>query len=152
MPERGIVCHGPAAAQLPFGQTSDEHFYKALMVPLDWEATVEPDISFAACCVAQGRSQLESRRQSSVAWLHELARRLQPVSQVARVNQRPEVRSVNPGVRLALFAVPSGACRTQMSPRRLVKRTRPEAFVGPALAGMSCWDGNAPSASSRGSS
>ena len=95
---------------VPYGQTADGHFARALDVqlhgcPLDWEAVVDHDVQFAAASMATDLARLRRTRADAMELLKELARRLSPVSQRLHAVQHPDVRSVNPHVHLALFAV-----------------------------------------------
>ena len=95
---------------IPFNCSADDHFRQSLFVqrhgtPLDWSAPVEPDVAYAASCMAHPLSEVRARRESGISWMREPSRRLQPVTVVARRLQHPDVASVNPHVHLALFAV-----------------------------------------------
>ena len=94
---------------VPFGCDPDEHFAQSVFVqrhgtPLDWESPVGDDVRFAAACMAMPLSELQARRENSLSWFEELARRLAPVSTLAPARQHPDVAAVNPQVHLALLA------------------------------------------------
>ena len=95
---------------IPFGCSADDQFRHSLFVqrngtPLDWDAPVEPDVVYAASCMAEPLNKVRARRESGISWMRELSRRLQPVTAHARRLQHPDVALVNPHVHLALFAV-----------------------------------------------
>ncbi|CAE7355581.1 unnamed protein product [Symbiodinium sp. CCMP2456] len=93
------LVNSPVLQALYIGSSLKRH---QLRCPLDWDAVVESDINLK---MAEGLSTFSYIREDAMAFLRELARRLQDTSDQLRELQHPEVRKVNPKVHLALFAV-----------------------------------------------